>query len=200
MSLSFLRRGTSKWFDQTWIESYSESFKSREWKKRQIIMILNDNETIAKLPLGVHAKRTKEIIYSIRRLMQAGELYTKELNKIYNVSSAQLNCLLVLYENGPLSPSQIARHILVNSSTVTGIIDRLEQKGLVRRLRISQDRRVITIELTKNGEVLAENAPPPVQQKIIDGLNKLSEDQIDQTAAILLKLTDMLDVQDLEVT
>ncbi len=163
-------------------------------------MLLNDNETIPKLPLGVHATRSREIIYSIRRLMQAGELYTKELNKIYNVSSAQLNCLLALYENGPLSPSQIAKQILVNSSTVTGIIDRLEQKGLVRRLRISQDRRVITIELTKNGKVLAENAPPPVQQKIIDGLNKLSEEQIKQTAAILLKLTDMLDVQDLEVT
>jgi len=163
-------------------------------------MPLNNKEIVPELPLGIHAKRTKEIIYSIRRLMQAGELYTKELNKIYNVSSAQLNCLLVLYENDSLSPSQIAKQILVNSSTVTGIIDRLEQKGLVRRLRISQDRRVITIELTKNGEVLAENAPPPVQQKLIDGLNKLSEDQIDQTAAILLKLTDMLDVQDLKVT
>ncbi|MDB9823155.1 MarR family transcriptional regulator [Deltaproteobacteria bacterium] len=166
-------------------------------------MLPNNKETFPKLSLGVHVKRSREIIYSIRRLMQAGELYTKELNKIYNVSSAQLNCLLALHENGPLSPSQIARHILVNSSTVTGIIDRLEQKGLVRRLRISQDRRVITIELTKNGKVLAEpgkRPPPPVQQKIIDGLNKLSEDQIEQTAAILLKLTDMLDVQDLEVT
>ncbi len=163
-------------------------------------MSINNNGTLPELPLGVHVKRTKEIIYSIRRLMQAGELYTKELNKIYNVSSAQLNCLLALHESGPLSPSQIAKQILVNSSTVTGIIDRLEQKGLVRRLRISHDRRVITIELTKNGKVLAENAPPPVQQKIIDGLNKLSEEQIDQTAAILVKLTDMLDVQDLEVT
>lgn len=165
-----------------------------------MVMSIKNKETFQKLPLGVHAKRTREIIYSIRRLMQAGELYTKELNKIYNVSSAQLNCLLALYENGSLPPSQIGKQILVNSSTVTGIIDRLEQKGLVRRLRISQDRRVITIELTKNGKVLAENAPPPVQQKIIDGLNKLSEKQIDQTAAILINLTDMLDVQDLEVT
>jgi DNA-binding MarR family transcriptional regulator len=147
-----------------------------------------------------HVKQTKDIIYSIRRLMQAGELYTKELNKVYNVSSAQLNCLLVLYDSGSLSPSQIARHILVNSSTVTGIIDRLEAKGLVRRLRISKDRRVITVELTKNGNVLAENAPPPIQHKIVDGLNRLSREEIDNISATLLKLTNMLDVQDLEVT
>ena len=99
-----------------------------------------------------HSERIRDIIYSIRRLMQAGEHYTKELNKIYNVSSAQLNCLLALHENGKLSPSQIAKNIMVNSSTVTGIIDRLEQKSLVKRLRISNDRRVITIELTKYGK------------------------------------------------
>lgn len=151
-------------------------------------------------PSDLHLKYTKEIIYSIRRLMQAGELYTKELNKIYNISSAQLNCLLTLYENGPLPPSQIAKLIMVNSSTVTGIIDRLEHKGLVKRLRISTDRRVITVELTKNGKVLAENAPPPIQWKIVDGLNRLSEKDIKRTSDTLKKLTNMLEVQDLEVT
>ena len=147
-----------------------------------------------------HMKQTKEIIFSIRRLMQAGELYTKELNKVYNVSAAQLNCLLALYENGPRPPSKISKHILVNSSTMTGIVDRLEKKGLVERARNSPDRRIITIELTKPGKMLAENAPPPIQQKIFDGLNKLSEREIKLIARNLKKLTDMLDVQDLEVT
>ena len=148
---------------------------------------------------GYHLKYTKEIIYSIRRLMQAGERYTKELNKVHNVSSAQLNCLLSLHENGPLSPSQIAKLIMVNSSTVTGIIDRLEQKGLVRRMRISPDRRVITVDLTKKGKFLAENAPPPIQQKLFDGLGKTSREELRNIADGLLKLTAMLDVQDLEV-
>jgi len=44
----------------------------------------------------------REIIYLIRRLMQAGSLYTKELNKKYNVSAPQLNSLVALSENGPL--------------------------------------------------------------------------------------------------
>ena len=148
----------------------------------------------------IHTVRTKEIIYSIRRLMQAGEHYTKALNKIYNVSAAQINCLLALYENGPLPPSQIAKYVMVNSSTVTGIIDRLEKKDLVKRLRISQDRRVITVELTKSGKMLAENAPSPIQQKIIDGLNQLSPSEIEQISLTLKRLTDMLDVQDLKVT
>lgn len=149
---------------------------------------------------GIHEKRTKEIVFSIRRLMQAGELYTKELNKVYNVSSAQLNCLLALKENGPLPITQIANYIMVKGSTVTGIIDRLEKKDLVKRTRISKDRRVITVELTKTGEMLAESAPSPIQQKIVDGLSILSERQITQIATSLNKLTSMLDVQDVNVT
>ena len=143
--------------------------------------------------------RTKEIIFLIRKLMQAGELYTKELNKKYNVSAAQLNCILALHENGPLPPSRIARHMMVKSSTVTGVVDRLEEKGLVTRLRNSPDRRVITIELTETGNQLAYNAPPPIQQKIVDGLKRLSKDEIDQIVFALKKLTNLLDVEDLEV-
>ena len=151
-------------------------------------------------PSDIHSRHTKEIIYSIRRLMQAGELYSKELDKVYNISSAQLNCLLTLQENGPLPPSQIAKLMMVNSSTITGIIDRLEHKELVKRMRISTDRRVITIELTKSGIDLAENAPPPIQHKLFDGLSRLPENDIKNIADSLLKLTDMLDVKDLDVT
>jgi len=88
---------------------------------------------------------------------------------------------------------------MVKSSTVTGIVDRLEQKKFIKRFRNSPDRRVITIELTKAGIKLAENAPPPIQQKIIDGLKRLSDDKSEQISLSLIKLTNMLDVQDLEV-
>jgi len=128
--------------------------------------MLEENTTVSsEIPSDIHTIRTKEIVYSIRKLMQAGEHYTKELNKIYNVSAAQINCLLALHENGPLPPSQIAKHVMVNSSTVTGVIDRLEKKDLVRRLRISQDRRVITVELTKSGKNARRKCPIPHSTK-----------------------------------
>jgi len=142
---------------------------------------------------------TKQIIFSIRRLIQASELYTKELNRKYQISAAQLNCILTLYDYGPLPPSKIADHMMVKSSTVTGVVDRLEKKGLAERMRNSPDRRVITIQLTKAGKELAQNAPPPIQQKIIDGLKKTETAKKEQIVRSLNILTDMLDVQDLEV-
>lgn len=142
---------------------------------------------------------TKQIIFSIRRLIQASELYTKELNKKFQISAAQLNCILTLYEYGPLPPSKIADHMMVKSSTVTGVVDRLEKKNLAERMRNSPDRRVITIQLTDAGKQLAENAPPPIQQKIIDGLKNIGNAKKEQIVRSLNILTNMLDVQDLEV-
>ena len=141
----------------------------------------------------------KEIVYLIRRLMQAGSLYTKELNKEYQVSAPQLSCLLALYENGPLPLTHIGRLIMVKSGTITGIIDRLEQKGLVQRTRNSPDRRIITIELTDTGKMLAQNAPPPIQQKIVVGLKKLPPQKKETIVDSLNVLVHMLDAQDLEV-
>jgi DNA-binding MarR family transcriptional regulator len=145
------------------------------------------------------SSHTKQIIFSIRRLIQASELYSKELNKKYQISAAQLNCILTLFEHGSLPLSQIAKHMMVKSSTVTGVVDRLENKGLAERMRNSPDRRVITIRLTEAGKKLAQNAPPPIQQKIIDGLKKTESTKKEQIVNALNTLTDMLDVQDLEV-
>ncbi|MGA8178461.1 MAG: MarR family transcriptional regulator [Desulfobacterales bacterium] len=147
----------------------------------------------------VPSDQTRQIIFSIRRLIQASELYSKELNKKYRISAAQLNCILTLYEYGPLPPSKIAQHMMVKSSTVTGVVDRLEEKGLAERMRNSPDRRMIIIQLTEAGKKLAENAPPPIQQKIIDGLKQTENAKKEQIVSSLNMLTDMLDVQDIEV-
>jgi DNA-binding MarR family transcriptional regulator len=147
---------------------------------------------------GNEPDRIQEVIHLMRKLMQAGERYTKELNKKFNVSAPQVACLLALLDNGPISPSQIAKKIMVESSTVTGIIDRLEQKGLVSRTRVSQDRRVITIELTEAGRRLAENAPPPIQQKIVNGLRKTDEAERAEIIQTLSRLTEMIDAEDEE--
>lgn len=139
----------------------------------------------------------QQAIYLIRKLMQSGAYYTKELNKKYNVSAPQIACLLALREEGPMPLSQIARKVMVNSSTLTGIIDRLELKGLVARMRTSVDRRIITIELTEEGRTLAANAPPPIQMKIVEGLKQLDEQEREQIVQALSKLAGMIDAQDL---
>ncbi len=141
--------------------------------------------------------KIKQIVWLIRRLIQADEMYTKELNRTYFISAPQLACLMALYEKGSLSPSRIATEIMVKSSTVTGIIDRLEVKGLVVRSRTNKDRRIVTIELTDKGREMANHAPPPLQKQIMDGLESLPDKEIDEIVTGLSRLIHFMDEQDI---
>jgi DNA-binding MarR family transcriptional regulator len=133
------------------------------------------------------------ILYLMRKLNQSGEAFTKKVEKTYQISIPQLFCLYALLENGPLPPSQIARHIMTNSSTVTGIIDRLEQKDLVKRSRNSTDRRVITISLTDTGFELARTAHFQIQQKMLEGLNRIPIKERNRIISSLSQLATLLD-------
>lgn len=135
------------------------------------------------------------IVWYLRRLVQADEMFNKELNKKYAVSQPQLTCLLALREYGPLPTSKLAKYMMVKPSTATGIVDRLEEKGLVARQRGLLDRRVVTIQLTPGGSALAEEAPLPIPGRVVDGLNRLPVERTKTIVKSLATLVAMLDDQ-----
>jgi DNA-binding MarR family transcriptional regulator len=71
-----------------------------------------------------------------------------------DLSAPQVHTLLALGHEGALAMGDLARRVAVTEKTVTGLVDRLERDGLVRRLRDAQDRRVIHVALTPQGEAL----------------------------------------------
>ena len=69
------------------------------------------------------------------------------------VSHAQASVLLALKRAGePLPLSRLARVLVQEAQSVTSLVDRLEARGLVRRVPDRRDRRVIHVELTEQGE------------------------------------------------
>jgi len=71
-----------------------------------------------------------------------------------NMTFPQYNVLLALGRNGPMKMSTLGDHMLVAPANVTGLIDRIEAKGYVRRVRDPDDRRLWVIELTDEGSQL----------------------------------------------
>ena len=71
-----------------------------------------------------------------------------------NMTFPQYNVLLALGRNGPMKMSALGDHMLVAPANVTGLIDRIEAKGYVRRVRDPDDRRLWVIELTDEGSDL----------------------------------------------
>jgi DNA-binding MarR family transcriptional regulator len=71
----------------------------------------------------------------------------------YNVTAAQYMIIAMLV-SGADSASQICRGISYDAGAMTRMIDRLEQRGLLRRVRVADDRRTQKLELTEEGKAL----------------------------------------------
>ncbi len=88
-----------------------------------------------------------DIIGSCRRLHAAIDRLDELVARTAGISRSDLRCLNLL-EFGPLPASAIARQLNLATGSVTALVDRLEAKGLVNRMRAEDDRRVVTIQAT----------------------------------------------------
>jgi DNA-binding MarR family transcriptional regulator len=96
------------------------------------------------------------IVETIIYLMTESRRLTKGLARQFGLTGPQLSVLKLLESLGDLSLSSLSDRIKAQNSTVTGIIDRMEREGLVRRERSESDRRVVLIRLTPKGRHIAE--------------------------------------------
>jgi DNA-binding MarR family transcriptional regulator len=115
------------------------------------------------------------ILRALRRITRSIALHSRQLAAVSHITAPQLMCLRTVIALGPLTSTAIAREIHVSPSTVVGILDRLEDKGLVRRERGREDRRTVFVTHTPAGAALALEAPSPLQKHLADALNALPE-------------------------
>ena len=87
------------------------------------------------------------------------------LHKLYRQLLAPLNLtypqylvMLVLWEKGPLTVSEIGERLFLDSATLTPLLKRLESAGLLSRQRSKQDERQVVIILSENGRALQAKA------------------------------------------
>lgn len=97
--------------------------------------------------------------YQINRLSQsvARELDRRMSN--LDLTDAQWKPLLLLRQGTCTTAADIARLACHDTGAITRVLDRLEAKELIRRVRSETDRRVINLELTESGAVLATEIP-----------------------------------------
>jgi DNA-binding MarR family transcriptional regulator len=130
-----------------------------------------------KHPQNEEGQLELEIFSALRKVTNAIEIYSSKLKDKTGLNTSHLSCLLVLDKTGPISLSQLSKNVSLSPSMITSIVDQLEGNGLVVRNRKSTDRRVILIELTEKGSMIAKNAPPSFQEQFMSALNTLGEEE-----------------------
>lgn len=138
-------------------------------------------------PLLTDTSETADYLFSETAcaLLRAGFLFSNYKERPFlthevNIAETDVLFALARAEGAPLNCSEIAEKTLVTKGGTTGVIDRLEAKGLVKRVHSQQDRRSVLVRMTAKGieffrrvfpeaahrnRVLFEKAFTPIQMK-----------------------------------
>jgi DNA-binding MarR family transcriptional regulator len=120
---------------------------------------------------------SKRIILALRKIMQHMDHHSRNLDKEYGITIPQLVCLYEIFERGVMTLSVLSKSVHLSSSTLVGIIDRLEEKKLVKRTRDTEDRRIIFIEITEKGREFVIKTPHLLHNRLDEHFKSLQEDE-----------------------
>lgn len=137
-----------------------------------------------------------DIIVSIRKIVRSLNLESKAIQKDFGLSITQLLCLGHLQS----SPEYRSTHrdlmelLSLNSSTVSGILNRLEKRGYIARVSSEFDKRTKSITLTASGIKLLEETPNVLHDRLadrLDGLTLPDKEMVQKSLNIIISAMDI---------
>jgi len=96
---------------------------------------------------------------AMRRLQQAGEVHAKRLARFGGLTPMQLMILRVMEGEGRMTASGLSRRVSLSAATLSGMLERLEERGLLLRQRDEEDRRRQWLSVSEAGRALLVAAP-----------------------------------------
>ena len=108
----------------------------------------------------------------------------------YGVTPVQYALLKVLWEQDNQSGAELGERLVLDSSTMTGLLDRLEDAGLIKRQADATDRRMNRIVLTERGRDLQEPLDREMDQMNHDFLDGFPSEDRQRLRSILTNLVD----------
>ena len=104
------------------------------------------------------------------------------------LTTTQFGVLEAILHKGPLSQRDLSLKVLTSPGNMTDLIDKLETRGLVRRIRQKTDRRAVRVELTGEGRMLIEPLFAAHAGDIDDAMAGLDGTELRQLGTLLRKL------------
>lgn len=102
------------------------------------------------------------ILKAIRRIVRAVDLHSRQIDRAVGLTMPQLVVLTIVERLGEVTVTAVSEAADLSPATVVGILDKLEDKGLLERYRSTVDRRIVHARPTATGHRLLASAPPPL--------------------------------------
>ena len=104
------------------------------------------------------------------------------------ISMTHLHILWVLEHHGDMPMSRLAELLDVSVSNATGLIDRMEERGLVERVRVPDDRRVVLVRASAEGARQRDEIEALKQDRMRSILARLRPDQLERMVSAIADL------------
>lgn len=143
-----------------------------------------------------HDEISQEVLSLLRRIIRAIDLHSKQLEKTFGLTGPQLVVMRTISAHRDITVGGVARQVSLSQATVTNIIDRLETRGLVQRIRSSQDKRKVTVSITEAGQELLDKKPTFLQEKFIQDFVQLQQWEQLQILSSLQRLATMMGAEE----
>ena len=140
----------------------------------------------------------KEVVGAIRKFVRVVSTDTYKMSREYGLTGPQCVVIRTLAAEGSLSSASLSRRLYVTPANITGIIDRLEKKGLVERNRKDGDRRVALITLTQSGNKMSKTLPDPIETKFIAELGDLGPEHIRILSLVMNQILHLIDAKGID--
>ncbi len=140
----------------------------------------------------------EQVLVALRRIVRAIDVHSHRLVKACGLTGPQLVLMQQIGRIGTPSPSELAKSLNLSNATVTGIVDRLERRGLVVRRQSETDKRRIRISLTESGVDALGSAPTMLQDTLVRALTELDDWERSLLLASLQRLAGIMQVEGLE--
>ena len=128
-------------------------------------------------------------------LRHSSKLITSKIESLFvseDISFVQYVILMNLRDGLAKTSAELCQSICHDSGALTRIIDQMEKRKFLKRIRSKQDRRIITLKLTKTGKEIAESFLPRVVQLYNSLLSGFTHQEADTLINLLTRLTDKL--------
>lgn len=141
---------------------------------------------------------TTHVMAALRRIIRAIDLHSRSLVQRYGLTGPQLVVLKELLNRTPSSVGELARAVNLSQATITGILDRLERKSLVTRVRSTDDRRKVLVSCTDAAIEALAGAPPLLQEHFIEAFGRLPDWERLQILSSLERIVALMEATDVE--
>lgn len=142
----------------------------------------------------------QQVLVALRRVIRATDLHSKRLSKTAGLTAPQMLIMQTIRDLGEVTIGTIADRVSLSQATVTTILDRLEHRKLVYRVRSQRDKRKVHAHLTEAGASLLAQAPQPLQEGFIHKFQSLQQWEQSMIIAALQRVAEMMDAAEIDAS